>query len=62
MRDRVSKVPPPWFRCNGCGRNRAGHDLAETKVPAHLRHPFVSVTQAARERATEKSQTPLVEP
>lgn len=61
MEKQPPKVPPPWFRCLGCGRNREGHDAAERRVPPHARHEFVSVTKAMNTRNRERAQRPLIE-
>lgn len=61
MRERPVKVPPPWFRCAGCGKNRAGHDAAEARVPQQSRHDFVSVTTHMNRRNREQAQSPLID-
>lgn len=56
------KVPPPWFRCVGCGRNRAGHDAAEKRVAPHLRHDFITVTEYDRRRHKNTTAHPTLIP
>ena len=43
--------PPPWLRCEVCGRDRAGHDRLNRLVSEPDRHAWLTALQAGRGRA-----------
>lgn len=43
--------PPPWFRCEVCGRDRAGHDRLNRLVAEPDRHAWLTALQAGRGHA-----------
>lgn len=50
---------PPWFRCEVCGRDRAGHDRLNRLVSEPDRHAWVSAQTARRIHAHQAANQPL---
>lgn len=43
--------PPPWLRCEVCGRDRAGHDRLNGLVSEPDRHAWLTAQTARRTHA-----------